>query len=84
LTGSVNQSGGGSLGFTTRRESVILSLTDQFSAYWWADLSGNYQVNKPLDAAAGSEDITSILGTAGISHQPWQWVTFRLSGTAFR
>ncbi len=83
LTGSVDQSGGGSLGFTTQRESVTLSLTDQFSSHWWGGLSGNYQVNRSLDPAK-SEDLTSVAGTAGIRYQPWQWATFHLSGTAFR
>lgn len=83
LTGSVDQSGGSSLGFTTQRESVTLSLTDQFALHWWGDLSGNYQVNRSLDAVV-SEDLTSAAGTAGIRYQPWQWATFHLSGTAFR
>jgi hypothetical protein len=83
LTGSVAQAGGGSLGFTTRRESVTLSLSDQFAALWWADLSGRYQQNRSLDAAV-SQDLTSATGTAGVRYQPWQWATFHLSGTTFR
>ena len=83
LTGSVDQSGGGSLGFTTQRESITLSLTNQFATHWWGDLSGNYQVNKSLDAVT-SEDLTSAAGTAGIRYQPLQWATLRLTGTAFR
>jgi hypothetical protein len=83
LTGSVDQVGGGGLGFTTRRESVTLSLTDQFALHWWGDLSGIYQMNRSLDSAV-SEDLTSAAGTAGIRYQPWQWATFHLSGTTFR
>jgi hypothetical protein len=83
LTGSTDQSGGSSLGLTTRRESVTLSLTDQFSARWRGDLSGNYQQNRSLDASV-SEDLTSAAGTAGIGYQMREWATIRLSGTAFR
>jgi hypothetical protein len=83
LTGSVDQSGGSSLGFTTQRESATLSLTDQFALHWWGDLLGNYQVNRSLDAVV-SEDLTSAAGTAGIRYQPATWATLHLSGTAFR
>jgi hypothetical protein len=83
LTGSVDQSGGGGFGFTTRRESVTLSLADQIAARWWVDLSGRYERNRSLDAAE-SEYLTSATGTAGIRHQIWEWATVRLSGTAFR
>jgi hypothetical protein len=83
LTGSVGQSGGGALGFTTRRESVTLFLSDQIASRWWADLSGSYEQNRSLDAAV-SGDLTSATGTAGIRHQVWEWAGVRLSGTAFR
>lgn len=83
LTGSVGQSGGGSFGLTTRRQSVGLSFSDRFAPEWTADLSGNFQQNRSLDAAA-SEDLTSATGTAGIGYQPAPWATLHLSGTAFR
>lgn len=83
LTGSIGQSGGGSFGLTTQRQSVGISLADRFAKDWTADLSGNFQENRSLDAAA-SEDLTSASGTAGIGYQPATWATLRLSGTAFR
>ena len=83
LIGTMEQSGGGSFGLTTQRESVALTLSDQFAARWWADLSGSYQQNRSLDAAV-SEDLTSATGTAGIRHQILEWATVHLSGTAFR
>lgn len=83
LTGSMGQSGGGSFGLTTQRQSVGISLADRFAKDWTADLSGNFQENRSLDAAA-SEDLTSASGTAGIGYQPATWATIRLSGTAFR
>jgi hypothetical protein len=83
LTGSVGQAGGGALGFTTRRESVTLSLSDRIASRWWADLSGSYEQNRSLDAAV-SGDLTSATGTAGIRHQVREWAGVRLSGTAFR
>ncbi len=81
--GTMDQSGGGSFGLTTQRESVALNLSDQFSNRWWIDMSGRYEQNRSLDDAV-SEDLTSATGTAGIRHQIWEWVTVRLSGTAFR
>jgi len=83
LTGSIGQSGGGSFGLTTQRQSVGISLSDRFAAHWWADLSGSFQENRSLDAAV-TEDLTSASGTAGIGYQPAAWATIRLSGTAFR
>jgi len=83
LSGSINQSGGGSLGFTTQTESVSLSLSNQFSAHWWGDLSGSFQKNKSLDPA-NSENLESATGTAGIRYQPWEWATLHLSGTALQ
>jgi hypothetical protein len=83
LTGSIDQSGGGSLGLTTRRQSVALSLADRFAQEWTADLSGNFQENRSLDPAV-TQDLTSATGTAGIGYHPATWATIRLSGTAFR
>ena len=83
LTGSISQSGGGSFGLTTRRESVGVSLSGRFAPKWTADLSGNFQVNRSLDAAV-SQDLTSATGTAGVGYQPATWATLHLSGTAFR
>ena len=83
LAGSVNQSGGGSLGFTTQTESVSLSLSNQFLARWWGDLSGSFQKSKSLDSA-NSEDLESATGTVGIRYQPWKWATIHLTGSAFQ
>ncbi len=83
LTGSIDQSGGGSFGLTTQRQSVGVSLSDRFASEWTADLSGNFQENRSLDPGV-TEDLTSASGTAGIGYQPWQWATFHLSGTTFR
>jgi hypothetical protein len=83
LTGSIDQSGGGSFGLTTQMQSVGVSLSDRLAPEWTADLSGNFQQNRSLDAAA-TEDLTSASGTAGIGYQPATWATLHLSGTAFR
>ena len=83
LTGSIDQSGGGSFGVTTRRQSVGVSLSDRFAAKWTADLSGNYQENRSLDVSV-SEDLTSATGTAGVRYQPTTWATLHLSGAALR
>lgn len=83
LTGSIDQSGGGSFGLTTRRQTVGLSFTDRFAPEWTADLSGNFQENRSLDAAV-SQDLTSATGTAGVGYHPATWATLHLSGTAFR
>jgi hypothetical protein len=83
LTGSIDQSGGGGLGLTTRRETVGLSFTDQFAQRWTADLSGSYQRNRSLDAIV-SENLTSAVGSAGVRYQPLEWATLRLSGSALR
>ena len=83
LSGIVNQSGGGSLGYTTQTESVNLTISDQFATRWWGDISGSYQKSKSLDPA-NSEDLESATGTAGIRYQPWEWATLHLSGTALQ
>ncbi len=83
LTGSMDHSGGGSFGLTTRRQSVGVSFVDNLAQAWTADLSGSYEVNRSLDAAV-SEDLTSATGTAGVGYQPATWATIRLSGTTFR
>ncbi len=83
LTGKIEQAGGGNLGVTTRRETVSLSLSDQFALRWWADLTGTYQVNRSLESDA-SGDLTSAGGTAGIRHKPLEWLDVHLSGSGFR
>jgi hypothetical protein len=83
LAGSVDQSGGGSFGLTTRRQSLRLFISDQFAPEWTADLSGHFQVNRSLDAAV-SQDLTSATGSVGVGYHPATWVTLRLSSTAFR
>jgi len=83
LTASFDQSGGGSFGLTTRRQSIGVSLAERFAPRWTADLSGNFQQNRSLDPAV-TEDLTSASGTAGIGYQAATWATLHLSGTAFR
>ncbi len=83
LSGTIEQAGGGNLGITTRRETVSFSVSDQFALRWWADLSGTYQVNRPLDPNV-SGDLTSATGTAGIRHKPLEWMDVHLSGSGFR
>ena len=83
LSGKIEQAGGGNLGVTTRRETVSLSVSDQFASRWWADLTGTYQVNRPLESNV-SGDLTSATGTAGIRHKPLEWLDVHLSGTGFR
>jgi hypothetical protein len=83
LFGSIDQSGGGSFGLTTRRQTVGLSFTDQFARRWSANLSGSYEQNRSLDAAV-SENLTSATGSAGVGYQPLEWATLHLSGTALR
>ncbi len=68
---------------TTRRETVSLSVSDQFALRWWADLAGTYQVNRSLESDV-SGDLSSATGTAGIRHQPLEWMEVHLSGTGFR
>ena len=83
LSGTIEQSGGGNLGITTRRETVSLSVSDQFATRWWADLTGTYQVNRPQDSNV-SGDLTSEIGTAGVRYQAFAWMDVHLSGTGFR
>ncbi len=83
LSGLIEQAGGGNLGVTTRRETVSLSVSDQFATRWWADLIGIYQVNRPLEENV-SGDLTSATGTAGIRHKPLEWLEVHLSGSGFR
>ncbi|HEX8043952.1 hypothetical protein [Candidatus Deferrimicrobium sp.] len=83
LSGTYEQAGGGNLGVTTLRETVSLSLSDQFATRWWADLTGTYQVNRPLEANA-SGDLTSVAGSAGIRHKPLEWMDVHLTGSGFR
>jgi hypothetical protein len=83
LSGAYDVTGGGSFGSTTRRQTAIISLTDQFASRWWADLTGSYQVSRSLDDTE-SEDLNSASGSAGIRYRPRDNVTLRLSGNAFR
>ncbi|RJP20365.1 MAG: hypothetical protein C4529_09590 [Deltaproteobacteria bacterium] len=83
LGGSIAQTGGGSFGLTTRRQSVGFSLTDRLAREWTVDLAGTIQENRSLDAAV-SEDIITATGTAGVRYQLLSWTTIRFSGTAFR
>lgn len=80
LSGTTEQAGGGNLGVTTRRETVSISVSDQFAALWWADLAGTYQVSRPLDSNA-SGDLTSTMGTARVRHKPLEWMEVHLSGS---
>ena len=79
----IEQAGGGNLGVTTRRETVSLSVSDQFALRWWADLAGTYQVNRPLESGV-SGDLTSAAGTAGLRYKPLEWMDLHLSGSGFR
>jgi hypothetical protein len=83
LSGTIEQAGGGNLGVTTRRETVSLSVSDQFATRWWADLTGTYQVNRSLESDA-SGDLTSAIGTAGVRHKPLEWLEVHLSGSGLR
>ena len=83
LSGTIDQAGGGNLGVTTRRETVSLSVSDQFATRWRADLTGTYQVNRSLGSNA-SGDLTSATGTAGVRYQPLEWMDVHLSGAGFR
>jgi len=82
LTGLIDQSGGGSFGRTTRRQSVGVSFVNTIAQAWTADLSGIYEVNRSLDAVV-SEDLISATGTAGVGYLPAPWATIRVSGTTF-
>jgi hypothetical protein len=83
LSGTIEQAGGGNLGRTTRRETVSLSVSDQFASHWWADLIGIYQVNRSLESDA-SGDLTSAIFTAGVRHKPLEWLEVHLSGSGLR
>jgi hypothetical protein len=83
LSGTVEQAGGGNLGATTRRETVSLSVSDQFATRWWADAIGTYQVNRSLESD-GSGDLTSAIFTAGVRHKPLEWLEVHLSGSGLR
>jgi hypothetical protein len=83
LSGTVEQAGGGNLGATTRRETVSLSVSDQFATRWFADAIGTYQVNRSLESDA-SGDLTSAIFTAGVRHKPLEWLEVHLSGSGLR
>jgi hypothetical protein len=83
LSGTVEQAGGGNLGVTTRRETVSLSVSDQFATRWWLDFTGTYQVNRSLESDV-SGDLTSSIGTAGVRHKPLEWLEVHLSGSGLR
>jgi len=83
LTGSVQQSGGGSFGATTELQSISLSVTRQFTARWRGNLSGVFQKSKSIDPLV-SEDLESVTGTAGVRYQPWSWASIHLSGTTYQ
>ena len=83
LTGSSDLGGGGSFGRTTRRQTVGLSLVNQFAPAWSANLSGVFESNRSLDDAV-AEDMSSTAGTARIGYQPASWAILNLSGTIFR
>jgi hypothetical protein len=83
LSGTVEQAGGGNLGATTRRETVSLSVSDQFATRWFADAIGTYQVNRSLESDV-SGDLTSAIFTAGVRHKPLEWLEVHLSGSGLR
>jgi hypothetical protein len=75
--------GAGSLGRTTKRANVGLTLSDRFAPRWTWDLSGSYQTNRSTDDAV-TEDFVTASGTAGIAYQAAEWASVRLSGNSFR
>jgi hypothetical protein len=83
LSGAFEQAGGGNLGVTTRRESVSITVSDQFASRWWADLSGTYQKNRPIESSI-SGDLTSAAAAARIRYQALQWLDVHLAGSGFR
>jgi len=85
LTGSYAVSGGGSLGRTTDRGTVSLSLSDRLSPDWSWDLSGSWQSNRSTNGQPGTgENIEAASGTAGIRFQAASWASFRFSGNLYR
>jgi hypothetical protein len=83
LLGSYELAGAGSLGRTTRRGNVVLTLTDRFAPRWSWNISGYYQTNRSTDDVV-TEDLVSASGTAGIAYQAAEWASLRLSANAFR
>lgn len=83
LFGSYELAGAGSLGRTTKRGNIVLTLTDRFTPRWSWDLSGYFQTNRSTDAVV-TEDLVTASGTAGVAYQAFEWATIRLSGNTFR
>jgi len=83
LTGSMDKSGTGSFAFTTRRRTIVLSLTDQFARGWWWDLGGSYQRNQSIDDAK-SVDLATVTASAGVRYRVREWAMLHLTGTGFR
>ena len=83
LLGSYELAGGGSFGQTTKRGSVILTLTDRFAERWWWNIAGLYQNNKSTNGPV-TEDIDTFQGTAGIRYAVFQWASLQLAGNVIR
>lgn len=83
LLGSYEYAGGGSFGTVTKRGTVRLALTNQFSEGWWWDLSGYYQNNSP-PGEADEDGIDTVEGTAGIRYAAAEWASLHLTGRIFR
>lgn len=83
VTGSIDDSGGGSFGRTTRRETLSVFVADRIAPEWTADLRATFQENRSLDDAV-SQDLISASGTAGVTYHPAPWANVHLLGSAFR
>ncbi len=83
LLGSYELAGGGSLGRTTKRSNVVLTLTDRFTPKWTWNLSGSWQTNRSTDDIV-TEDLMTAGGMAGIAYQIVEWASIHLSGNVFQ
>jgi hypothetical protein len=82
LLGSYDLAGAGSLGRTTKRGNVLLTLSGGFAPRWSWNLSGYYQTNLSTDNLV-TEDLVTASGTAGVAYQAAEWAFIRLSGNTF-
>ncbi len=83
LVGSYELAGGGSLGLTTKREGVVVTLADRFTPRWGWEASASVQSNRSTDPAT-TENVVTGSGSARISYQAAQWASLHLGGDLFR